>query len=461
MALTKVTYSMIDNAPINVKDYGAVGDGLTDDTAAIQAAVTFASNNSKAVYFPSGAYEISAPITFGGTSFAIFGEAAADTIIREVSGSGQIRLFDMSGLSGDSCIIEDISFYGPTGGGLGGTGIHIATGSGIDVRNCWFAGLLIGVYKAPDTADVVILNCTFEACFDALALNGAAETICDNNIFYICSYDYNLAGDFIASNFSNSNHLGTGNACVYLNGVRFAQFTNISCAQEFQTNLPVIIDMVNTCSFNNFINVQTKNFGSTLVKMAAGAACTNNTFDNIVAAKVTPPPAPVVPPPAGTLASAVVIGSGNDDNIFTNFNFYGCDTSVILSANNNRFSTGIINVSLTSGVKLQNADGNEFTNVKFINNAIDWEIAGTVQTVWVNNCETTLAGLTPIRIGSKGAGVYGRLFYGVAAPAAPANTLPYFLGDRVLNINPVVGQPKAWVCTVAGSPGTWVSDGNL
>lgn len=35
------------------------------------------------------------------------------------------------------------------------------------------------------------------------------------------------------------------------------------------------------------------------------------------------------------------------------------------------------------------------------------------------------------------------------------------VGDRVFNDNPVIGQPKSWVCTVAGTPGTWVSEGNL
>jgi hypothetical protein len=34
-------------------------------------------------------------------------------------------------------------------------------------------------------------------------------------------------------------------------------------------------------------------------------------------------------------------------------------------------------------------------------------------------------------------------------------------GDRIYNIAPTVGQPKSWVCTVAGAPGTWVSEGNL
>jgi hypothetical protein len=34
-------------------------------------------------------------------------------------------------------------------------------------------------------------------------------------------------------------------------------------------------------------------------------------------------------------------------------------------------------------------------------------------------------------------------------------------GSRVINDNPTVGQPKSWTCTVTGTPGTWVSEGNL
>lgn len=34
-------------------------------------------------------------------------------------------------------------------------------------------------------------------------------------------------------------------------------------------------------------------------------------------------------------------------------------------------------------------------------------------------------------------------------------------GDYVRNSAPSVGQPKGWICTVGGTPGTWVSEGNL
>jgi len=42
MSLTKASYSMVSGAPLNVLDFGATGDGTTNDTAAIQLAITAA-----------------------------------------------------------------------------------------------------------------------------------------------------------------------------------------------------------------------------------------------------------------------------------------------------------------------------------------------------------------------------------------------------------------------------------
>lgn len=41
--------------------------------------------------------------------------------------------------------------------------------------------------------------------------------------------------------------------------------------------------------------------------------------------------------------------------------------------------------------------------------------------------------------------------------AAPASGGPFARGERVFNAAPAVGQPDYWVCTVTGSPGTWVA----
>ena len=59
MALTKVNNRMIDGSYLNVKDFGATGDGSTDDSNAIQDAINHAcadANGIQTVFFPDGHY---------------------------------------------------------------------------------------------------------------------------------------------------------------------------------------------------------------------------------------------------------------------------------------------------------------------------------------------------------------------------------------------------------------------
>lgn len=70
----------------NVRDYGATGDGTTDDTAAIQAAIDAAeariasAGDGATVYFPPGIYRTSSELTVEAESVALVGEmpTAAD-----------------------------------------------------------------------------------------------------------------------------------------------------------------------------------------------------------------------------------------------------------------------------------------------------------------------------------------------------------------------------------------------
>ena len=55
---------------ISVKDFGAVGDGSTDDTTSIQAAI----NTGKAVFFPAGTYKITSTLTSSGLDFILIGQ---------------------------------------------------------------------------------------------------------------------------------------------------------------------------------------------------------------------------------------------------------------------------------------------------------------------------------------------------------------------------------------------------
>lgn len=59
-------------------------------------------------------------------------------------------------------------------------------------------------------------------------------------------------------------------------------------------------------------------------------------------------------------------------------------------------------------------------------------------------------------------GLYNARRFEMYATAAPTGTsLNWEVGDIVMRSTPTAGQPKGWVCTVAGAPGTWVSLGNL
>jgi hypothetical protein len=57
---------------VSVKDFGAVGNGVTDDTAAIQAA----HNTGKAVFYPNGTYLVTSTITIANLDFGMVSENA-------------------------------------------------------------------------------------------------------------------------------------------------------------------------------------------------------------------------------------------------------------------------------------------------------------------------------------------------------------------------------------------------
>ena len=59
------------NDVVSVKDFGAVGDGVTDDTAAIQSAVNDAAG--KSLYVPSGTYRLDSNVTVS-SQLLMFGD---------------------------------------------------------------------------------------------------------------------------------------------------------------------------------------------------------------------------------------------------------------------------------------------------------------------------------------------------------------------------------------------------
>lgn len=72
-AVTRTAQSKLRDV-VSVKDFGAVGDGVTDDTAAIQAALDYATTlTGCTVFMPAGTYRTTSTLTFSGHSTRLVG----------------------------------------------------------------------------------------------------------------------------------------------------------------------------------------------------------------------------------------------------------------------------------------------------------------------------------------------------------------------------------------------------
>jgi hypothetical protein len=105
MSLTKVSYSMIQGAPANILDYGAVADGVTDCSSALQGALE---SGAQFVYVPPGTYAMSSAIsvtlatdvTFYGHGTIIYTGATNNTSSLIIVQTGN-NSFTVDGLSFD------------------------------------------------------------------------------------------------------------------------------------------------------------------------------------------------------------------------------------------------------------------------------------------------------------------------------------------------------------------------
>ena len=96
----------------NVKFYGAIGDGVTDDTAAIQDALDAGQCR---IYFPAGVYVTSAPLTYTGNDFTLEGcnatisltsASAADRVLVLTGNDNAVKTLDFTSVNRQSYLVE-------------------------------------------------------------------------------------------------------------------------------------------------------------------------------------------------------------------------------------------------------------------------------------------------------------------------------------------------------------------
>ena len=80
-----ITRNMQDKAreSVSVKDFGAVGNGTTDDTTAIQTWLTYISGNEKIGFIPSGEYKFTGPLlSENGSNWGIKGDGSSSVLLK-------------------------------------------------------------------------------------------------------------------------------------------------------------------------------------------------------------------------------------------------------------------------------------------------------------------------------------------------------------------------------------------
>lgn len=254
----------------SVKNFGAVGDGVTDDTAAIQAAFNFVKNSHTVsrLFFPNGTYLVSSTLSYTQAvvdrSIAIEGEDEIDTIIKytgindclsfslgqnnnqvanrlevkrisiktSVAGAGAaIRSVRVaSGVVAPNALFEDVYVYQESGG-YWQYGIRTS-----DASDQWFNRCYLMHYGPNTTACVLMDNnltsqsvfgayfygCSFNGATNCLKITGQIESVYVNNCVMAGALDV-IYLDAAGTTYGNP-HLTVAGS--HLNCKRTSIFTN-------------------------------------------------------------------------------------------------------------------------------------------------------------------------------------------------------------------------------------------
>jgi hypothetical protein len=268
MSLTKVSYSMITGAPVNIKDFGAVGDGTTNDTAAIQAAIDFVVSSAipGTVYFPAGTYKCTATINVN----CGYVSCVSDRATLNFSTIGDIAAIKFAGgnaVSGQpynqaTCVFSGFKLTGPST--AVGSGLTFQTTSDpgpahMIVRDCTITNFNNGVTFSNNSYLVTIEHSDIWGCYRCMyipsGLTNAGENIRVNNSAFFNSQE-GVRCEYGGStlNFVGTSFDGLVSSFIIVSGQ--ANFTG--CHFEYgsvaNTALNIAANCIVTCTGCFFLN---------------------------------------------------------------------------------------------------------------------------------------------------------------------------------------------------------------
>lgn len=181
MSLTKVTYSMIAGAPVNVLDYGADPTGAADSTAAIQTAI----DTGQTVWIPAGTYSVTS-LNLKGKYPNIVGDGINETIIKARGAVARlIDAYESSDVQVSPLLISNLTIDGD----------NVVTDSAISMR-----------YRHQSKIDTCLIK-------NVTASNASGIYAIDSwlNVFSNCR----VSNCYNGMTWAGSNHRSTANSCSF------------------------------------------------------------------------------------------------------------------------------------------------------------------------------------------------------------------------------------------------------
>ena len=208
--LENIIDKYLNTLVIDVKNYGAKGDGETDDTTSIQNAINGATtNNIKTIIFPTGSYVVTAPLTISQSNLILKG--LSDAELKYVGDGTTGNIIEISGTDADD-YVENITIDGLK---IDGTnqlykgGYSMDTPAVTHTNPCYRGLVCISInYGKNIKISNNIINDVYgdgikvSRCTDVLVTNNKLYDVSSGNIQYDGQTGYDNHGDGIVAFFS-------------------------------------------------------------------------------------------------------------------------------------------------------------------------------------------------------------------------------------------------------------------
>ena len=521
---------------VSVKDFGAVGDGSTDDTAAIQAAVAAINSAGGGVlFFPCGTYSVE--FTGSPAAYTFLFPLTSHTRVQMARGAKIVPVAPSSdfcavfGPDKTALPVTDLEFVGltisnplpATQGTYPPSAIQLATNIGaaadsvtdVKITRCNFDAANIYILQRTSSGsetrqvrkvkitDCVATNVTGSAVtadgMDIEITNLSAEgtTVEGENTWDAVSIHSGLdvrvlggrfsgfSGSGNAVNIRNNVNSRCGSKNILIEGVTFQNNDPVNGTQIYissdgssgsgEDTYGVSNVTIRGCQFREGGLMVAILYGGDAVVPFNGIVIDGNIGRNVTWGiwAHSWPSAPLIN--RLTISNNnIEIAAGNDTSgiyadyvdhlVVTGNNVNHLDTDATAPFYFDNISWGTISGNNLASQNTDTSNVVSFTNLSNVA-VVGNNICGEYIFTTANNYNEVSAnvfdsvGTVDGRTMVVGWGLSSDLLRTWAA-AAPTTGM-WKVGDRVYNSVPSVGQPKSWVCTVAGTPGTWTSEGNL